>query len=705
MIVAIGSAFLQDETFQSISEAPHRSKEEAVKNLKLGVKIGGGFGILILISVILGGLAILNMKGVESDAETMAQAYVPEVEVSTEIERNSLLTMFAMRGYALSEEQHFLDQGRQRLKKVRAFLDEARNLAQSSEHLVKLKDGVEQASAKVAEYTRLADRTVELNQAIAGNRDMLDESAAVYMKTCATFLEGQNEKMRREIQQGASPARLEERLRKITLVNDIIDVGNDARIKAFKAQAKRDPQIIRDAQANFKTMETLFTDLRKITREKADLEAIDRTEAAADSYQQAMLDLLGNWETRLKVGRDRGAVAEEVLVAAQDTAEAGMAQTQKGANKAVASLSTASTTMVIGLSIALILGVLVAIVLTRSITRPVFLGVTFAKNMAEGDFTRELDIDQKDEIGVLAAALNDMVRRLRDVVHNVQSATDNVASGSEELSASSESMSQGATEQAANLEEVSSSMEQMASNIQQNTENAKETENISLQVAEDAEKGGEAVTQAVDAMKNIAEKITVIEEIARQTNLLALNAAIEAARAGEHGKGFAVVAAEVRKLAERSGSAAAEISELSSSTVHVADEAGQMLTKLVPDIKKTAELVQEIAAASGEQNSGAEQINKAMQQLDQVVQQNASAAEEMASTSQELSSQAQQLQDTMGFFNVGGKAAGSRSAAKPKALPSSSQGGGQRAHGESKPSAGAQLDMGGDDSDEDFERF
>jgi methyl-accepting chemotaxis protein len=195
-------------------------------------------------------------------------------------------------------------------------------------------------------------------------------------------------------------------------------------------------------------------------------------------------------------------------------------------------------------------------------------------------------------------------------------------------------------------------MEQMAANIRQNTDNAMQTEKIAVKSATDAREGGKAVTETVSAMKQIATKISIIEEIARQTNLLALNAAIEAARAGEHGKGFAVVASEVRKLAERSQSAAGEISQLSTSSVAIAEQAGDMLNKMLPDIQRTAELVQEINASSKEQDVGAEQINKAIQQLDQVIQQNAASAEEMASTTEELSSQAEQLKATIAFFTL-----------------------------------------------------
>ncbi len=301
---------------------------------------------------------------------------------------------------------------------------------------------------------------------------------------------------------------------------------------------------------------------------------------------------------------------------------------------------------------ALALIIVLLVLISRNISRQMRKGVRFAEEVAAGNLASEIDVYQKDEVGQLADSLRNMQNKLTDIVSSVKSASDNVASGSQQMSSSSEEMSQGATEQASSTEEVSSSMEEMDSNIQQNADNAEETEKIALKASNDAEQGGQAVRQTVEAMRNIAEKITIIDEIARNTNLLALNAAIEAARAGEHGKGFAVVASEVRKLAERSQKAAGEISELSTDTVGVAEEAGQLLEALVPDIRRTAELVQEISASSAEQRSGSQQVNKALAQLDQVVQQNASQAEEMSSMAEELSSQADQLQDTMSFFRL-----------------------------------------------------
>jgi methyl-accepting chemotaxis protein len=293
--------------------------------------------------------------------------------------------------------------------------------------------------------------------------------------------------------------------------------------------------------------------------------------------------------------------------------------------------------------------------LSRSISVPLNSAVAFVGVIAGGDISNDAQHEhmiRKDEIGDLARGIQLMQESLRKIVRAVQSTATQVAGGSEQVSTTAQQMSQGATEQASSAEEVSSSVEELAATIKQNNDNSLATVQISQKAAADAAEGGKAVDEAVAAMKVIAGKVDIINEIARQTNLLALNAAIEAARAGDAGKGFAVVASEVRKLAERSQSAASEITTLSASTVASAATAGEIIGRTVPDIRKTADLVQEISSASQEQASGSDQIGKAIVQLDTVIQQNASASEEMASMAEELSGQAVQLSETMSFFKL-----------------------------------------------------
>ncbi|WP_319541297.1 Cache 3/Cache 2 fusion domain-containing protein [uncultured Pseudodesulfovibrio sp.] len=377
----------------------------------------------------------------------------------------------------------------------------------------------------------------------------------------------------------------------------------------------------------------------------------------------------------------------------------------EGKRVADAALSnTTWWTIFIGV-VMLVVGVLVFFIFASKMSKSIGKAVSIMSEISQGNLdVPALDAEtgrSRDELDELGDSVNDMGERLREIVYKVQSSAQSVTQGSAELANTSQSISEGASNQAASVEEVSASMEQMTANIQQNTDNAQQTEGIARQAAGDASAGGESVTRTVEAMRQIADKIAIVEEIARQTNLLALNAAIEAARAGEHGKGFAVVAAEVRKLAERSGVAAAEISGLSVNSMDIAEQAGKMLEKMVPDITRTAELVLEISTASHEQTTGSSQIKNAILELDRVVQQNSAESEELAASSEELAGHAAQLQQVIGFFRLRGGGAPATSvsvsrASSPRPLPSS-------APKATPKSSGMDLDMGEDDSG--FERF
>ncbi|EPC00491.1 hypothetical protein L861_06000 [Litchfieldella anticariensis FP35 = DSM 16096] len=470
----------------------------------------------------------------------------------------------------------------------------------------------------------------------------------------------------------------------------------ETRVSELQAQVDKASRLLsREHRASFDAIETGIAEWLPVLNEalakgleNGDYMAVQVANTTSLEARRAATAILENMKTRLEAEVDQAKV---------DSAAA----------------YERSRVILIGiLAAAVLISIIAATWIVLNITRAVSSALGFANAVAAGDLNASAQVKSNDEMKDLVDALNAMAAKLREVVGEVTGAVRNVASGSQEMAATAEQLSQGATEQAASAEEASSSMEQMTANIKQSADNASQTQKIARDAANDAEVSGQAVAEAVGAMETIAEKILIVQEIARQTDLLALNAAVEAARAGEHGRGFAVVAAEVRKLAERSQAAAQEISGLSGDTVKAAQSAGEMLTKLVPDIKKSAELIAEISAASNEQNAGASQVNVAIQQLDKVTQQNTSASEEMSATAEELSSQAEQLQAAIAYFRVDEQPAlltnGTRPASASTAPKSqvSSRPRRDLAVRNEKAKGGFALDMGhaDDELDAEFER-
>ncbi|SOB59294.1 Methyl-accepting chemotaxis sensory transducer [Pseudodesulfovibrio profundus] len=606
--------------------------------MRLSKKLTLSFGTLVVLLLGLASVAYWSLEN-SSSGFNQYRELARDSNLSGQLQANMLMVRMNVKDFIITGSQKDLDQFNDYFDKMRGFMDEAQQNIQNPSRSAL----IDQADERVRDYGNNFNRVQELRDQRNALVATLDEAGARAEQSLTQVLTTANSAENSDMAYRGGMV-----MRNLLL----------ARLNANKFLTSNAPEIVKVVADERASLEKQLQRLDIYLETPEQRRLINEVNEATSTYFSTFDKIVNVITTRNDIISNRlDVIGPQIAKDVEDVKLSVLKdQDELGPRLEAANRKTEISVIVIS-AIAVVLGIVVAYIITRSITGPLGNAVRFAGDVAKGDLSTHVeqdDLNRKDEIGELARALKNMMQQLTVVVSDVRVGSTNVANGSEELSSSATALSDGANDQAAAIEEISSSMEQMSSNIAQNSSNSIKTEEIANQAAKDADESGKAVQEAVVAMNSIAEKISIIEEIARQTNLLALNAAIEAARAGEHGKGFAVVAAEVRKLAERSGQAAGEISELSSNTVHVAEKAGTMLETLVPNIRKTAELVQEIAQASSEQDSGASQVNSAIAQLDQVIQQNAAAAEEVASTSEELSSQSRQLEETMSFFRTNG---------------------------------------------------
>jgi methyl-accepting chemotaxis protein len=652
-------------------------------------KLASAFGAVIVLSMITGGIAYTKLTSLdETQQRIVAQGDRMKLaaDVMEGIQRQQ---RFESRMIAALTEKEARDNYNAMIERRNALLQlRDRLYGQASGEGKRMLD---QASGPIKRMNELEDEAGKL--ALLNSNNKAAEIWKGLGQPAAKELDAMLEAAVTELNRGASESQ-----RMVTaLLKARLDISRLSRAVISAYTSRNEQEVDSDAKEALEQLKGLQADVTQITGQAvlgssggSVVAQLDRVSKATEKATHLAVEA-GNLKAAAIASGEGHKVFTDALAALEEYVNRNKKQTADVAHAASEEAAFAKTLLISIIVVSLLIAIGSATWIAISISRGLSRAVGLADAVAVGDLSQSIDALSDDEVGdlikslnamtvnlnttaklaneisngnlmvdakrmsdkdTLGIALERMVERLRSIVSEALMAAQNVSAGSQELSASAEQLSQGATEQASSAEEASSSMEEMAANVKQNAENANQTEKIAHQSAKDAEASGAAVGRAVEAMQTIAEKITIVQEIARQTDLLALNAAVEAARAGEHGKGFAVVASEVRKLAERSQAAATEIGTLSTDTVKVAQEAGAMLAKLVPDIKKTAELVEEITSACREQDVGSSQVNQAIQQLDKVGQQNASASEQVSSTSEELASQAEQLQMTIAYFKI-----------------------------------------------------
>jgi methyl-accepting chemotaxis protein len=620
------------------------------KNFKIGSKLAIAFGTIIILIFLIGGFSILNINSIGNKASDLSNDYLPMSALSNSIANSTQKIAVLNQKFAYTFEKTSLDEGRRYLDSLKLYLQKAKDFTERNANLSVFKSTINESEATIREYETNTASIENLVGRTIDYKNSAQRLRSEFISNCKKYIDLQKVMLRYELKNIKENNTINYRFNKIELVIDVQNTAAEGFNILINTTALSAEKLSLSGQY-FEEVEKKLDNLLLYARGEENKHLtlaknnINESKAIASSTNGTINELSGQVEKS-------SAIISKFIADFNSISNQNILKSDINAHETMVSANESTKGVIIGLIISVFIAILFSILITKSISSSIKKGVLFAKQIAAGKLDAELNITQKDEIGQLADALKDMADRLKTIISEVLNGAKTISESSSHISQDAQKMAQGANTQAAAAQQVSSSMEEMVSNIQQNSENSRQTEQISLRAADQVRKGSQTTLSAVNSMNKIAEKITIINDIAFQTNILALNAAVEAARAGEHGRGFAVVAAEVRKLAEHSKSAAEEIDQLSRSGVEISKVAGQQLEAVVPEIEKTAKLIQEIAAASKEQNVGAEQINNAIQQLNQTTQQSASTTDSVAVNAEKLSVQAEKLKDTIAYFTL-----------------------------------------------------
>jgi methyl-accepting chemotaxis protein len=599
-------------------------------NLKIGVKIGIGFGLLVLLSVIIGVISFYSMNQIKQETNSLANESLPSVNESFRADKDWREVLINLQAYDHLRDPYYFNNADKYLKKFKHSLEQLVNLSKSSKLQIVNQEKLNNVNTLAGEFIVLNDQYKDL---VSKNYELVN-----------SFQNGVNDlkiAYSEYRKSGGSSARAQ------SLITNVYETG----FFAFVAINKRKPKELDNAVL---ALEDAKDDLKALAGRSEGKNHKNLVEVAT-----LLLDngdyLIKNYRAARKVELKRNEIENLMKVDIVALSDVGLDQITEMTEKTNGIITDSIKSLLFILFGIILVGVVAGFYISQSITRSIMVGLKLAQNISNGVLHRQREVVRKDEVGELMTALNRMNNQLKYIVEDISEGIKNIVVASQKMNKNANELSETATDQAATTEEISSSIEELHANFLQNADNANETERIAMTAVSGIRDGNKATELASQSLNSIIERVSFIGDLAFQTNILALNAAVEAARAGEHGRGFAVVAAEVKKLADSSKQAAELINKVSRETVIASDQAGLKLQKIVPEIEKTAQLIHGIKLASSEQEVGINQINNAIQQLNNIAQQNAYSSENMANSSQELASLAEKLGKTISFFKVGGE--------------------------------------------------